>query len=267
MSESDGRDLLGKWAIVTGASSGLGADFAEILAGRGCCLVIVARRADRLEELRTRLEGNGVKIHVLALDLSQRGAAAEVHAFTKQHGLVVDFVVNNAGFGKTGRFLESTWEYDESMLNVNVRTLHHLMKLFLPEMVARNEGRILNVASAAGFRPMGNFAAYAATKAYVLHLTEGVHAELADTGVRVSALCPGLTRTEFFDPAKSSGLMRWATMPSLPVARAGIELMLRGDAFLVAGWLNRAMIFLGRFLPRRWVAASTMRFLEEDAEE
>lgn len=261
MIEDDGRDLLGRWAVVTGASSGLGADFVDILAGRGCSLIVVARRAERLEALRERYAKNGVEVHALALDLEQPSAPQQIYDFAKERGIVVDFLINNAGFGKTGRFLDSSWEYDEAMLKVNVRALHHLTKLFLPDMMARDDGAILNVASAAGFRPMGGFAAYAATKAYVLHLSEALSVELEGTGVGVSALCSGVTRTEFFDASTSRGLMRFGMMDSLPVARAGIELMLSGQPFLVTGWMNRLMINVGKFLPRSWVARATLRTL------
>lgn len=264
--EDDGRDLLGKWAVVTGASSGLGADFADILAGRGCSLVLVARREERLLSLKSRLERADVKVLVLPLDLSQSDAPARLYAFTKDRNLTIDFLINNAGFGKTGPFIAGTWEYDERMLNLNVRAVHHLTKLFVTEMVARGEGRILNVASVAGFRPLGNFAAYAATKAYVLHLSEAIHAELAAmrVDVQVSALCPGLTRTEFFDAGKATRFMKWSMMDSLPVARAGIDLMLHGGAYVVPGWLNRFIIFLGRVLPRTWLTKTALPLLDNE---
>jgi short-subunit dehydrogenase len=260
----DGKDLTGKWAVVTGASSGLGVDFSEILAGRGCSLIAVARRRDRLEQLRARLESQGVTVHVLPLDLSEREAPAQLFNFTQEKGIAVDFLINNAGFGKVGPFLDSSWEYDEALLHVNVRAVHHLTKLFATAMVARGSGRILNVASAAGFRPMANFAAYAASKAYVLHLSEALSVELEGTGVRVSTLCPGPTTTEFFDATKDSEpLSRMGMMESGPVAREGIELMLRGDPVRVVGALNRAMIRVGLFLPRRWVARFAGKMLEK----
>ncbi|MBA3582754.1 MAG: SDR family oxidoreductase [Gammaproteobacteria bacterium] len=260
------KNLNNKWAIVTGASSGLGVDFATLLAQRGCNLIIVARSVDRLEALQRQLiKEYGVLVEVLALDLSDINAPAKLHQYIQAKKHAIDFLINNAGFGKVGRFLDIASDDVADMLNVNVRTLQTLMTLFLPAMLTRNQGCILNIASLLSFQPAPYFAVYAATKAYVLSLSEAVNAELASTNVRIKVLCPGSTRTEFWAASGSRGnpLRDRALMSSQQVAQYGIELMLSHRTVGIPGIANKLMAFTTRLLPRAWVTRITGFILRE----
>jgi uncharacterized protein len=248
------KTLKGKFAVVTGASTGIGADCAEILAEHGCGLLLVARTESKLKELQQRLvDRPGLRVEILALDLAQAESPERLFQTVQQMGLGVDFLINNAGLGRLGEFAKATWSTDEAMIDLNIRALHHLTRLFLPHMLDRGGGRILNVASMVGFLPMPYFATYAATKAYVLNFSEALNVELANTNVRVSALCPGTTRTPFWKTAGSTG--NWirdrAAMESRQVAEYGIRLMLTGRASGVPGFMNKMLVFAMRLLPRR----------------
>jgi len=256
----------GKLAVVTGASSGLGADIATVLAERGCNLVLVARSQDKLQSLRARLHRDcGVTVEIVPLDLSQADAPARLHGMVTARGFNVDFLVNNAGLGAVGPFSAMNWERDEQMMNVNIRALHQLTRLFLADMLASGQGRILNVASVAGFQAIPYFSTYAATKAYVLSLSEALHAELAGTDVKVSALCPGATRTAFWDVAGggSNRVLNFRMMDCRAVAEYGVALMLSGRPVGVPGLMNKLMILLRRFVPRSWAAAVTAAVMKE----
>ena len=252
------NSVSGKLAVVTGASSGLGADIAAVLAERGCNLVLAARREDKLHNLKERLSrSSGVSIDVVSLDLSQADAPARLHGIVNDRGIKVDFLVNNAGLGAIGSFSSMTWERDEQMINVNIRALHHLTRLFLADMLANGHGRILNLASVAGFQAIPYFSTYAATKAYVLSLSEALNAELAGTDVKVIALCPGATRTAFWDVAGGGNncVLNLRMMDSRAVAEYGVRLMLAGRPVGVPGLMNKLMILVRRLVPRRWSAA------------
>ena len=252
------NSVSGKLAVVTGASSGLGADIAAVLAERGCNLVLAARREDKLHNLKERLSrSSGVSIDVVSLDLSQADAPARLHGIVNDRGIKVDFLVNNAGLGAIGSFSSMTWERDEQMINVNIRALHHLTRLFLADILANGHGRILNLASVAGFQAIPYFSTYAATKAYVLSLSEALNAELAGTDVKVIALCPGATRTAFWDVAGGGNncVLNLRMMDSRAVAEYGVRLMLAGRPVGVPGLMNKLMILVRRLVPRRWSAA------------
>lgn len=260
------NSVSGKLAVVTGASSGLGADIAAVLAERGCNLVLVARSEDKLQGLKDRLSRDcGVSIDVVPLDLSQADAPARLHGIVNARGVSVDFLVNNAGLGAIGSFSSMNWERDEQMINVNIRALHHLTRLFLADMLANGHGRILNLASVAGFQAIPYFSTYAATKAYVLSLSEALNAELAGTDVKVSALCPGATRTAFWDVAGGGDnrVLNFRMMGSRAVAEYGVALMLSGRPVGVPGLMNKLMILARRFVPRSWAAALTAAVMKE----
>ncbi len=241
------------WALVTGASTGLGADMARVLAARGIPLIVSARSEGRLqglaEELRDR---HGAGVRILPFDLAAPGAGAELAREVTALDLPVGFLVNNAGFGQWGPYPSLYPAGEEAMLRLNVEALTALTRGLLGPMVERRRGRILNVASVASFFPGPYMTSYYATKAYVLSYSEALDEELRGSGVRVSCLCPGPTRTEFQDRASMelSGAMRHTMMESLPVARAGIDAMLRGKRLVVPGFMNKVNTFAPRFLPR-----------------
>jgi short-subunit dehydrogenase len=237
-----------KVALITGASAGLGVEFARQLSKRGHHLVLVARRKDRLETLAKEL-GNA---RAIALDLSKSGSAAKLLADLKAAGEQVDILVNNAGFGLIGRFAELDAKRERQMIDLNVGTLTDLCRAIAPAMVKRKSGGILNVASTAAFQPGPNMAVYFATKAFVLSLTEALHEELKPHGVKVSALCPGPTRTEFGEVAGfgGNGLFDRVAMESAEVVAAGLDGLDRNRAVVVPGFANKAGAFSTRFAPR-----------------
>lgn len=250
-------ELIDKWAVVTGASSGLGTDFAEILAERGANLVLVARRKDRLEALAQRLiSERGIEARVVATDLAEAEGREALAAQLAEDGIDVDVLINNAGFGVYGRFVDADWQREDQMLQLNVVALTHLTKLFLRGMVARNRGWVLQVASIGAYQPSPMYGAYSATKAYVLSFGEALSFELRDTNVKVSVLSPGVTKTEFLDVAgqRPNLYQRMSMATSRAVADAGIRAMLRGQPSHVPGLLNQLPIQMLRLTPRRFQA-------------
>ncbi|MCZ7681697.1 MAG: SDR family oxidoreductase [Sandaracinaceae bacterium] len=191
-----------KLAVVTGASSGIGAELARELAARGYDCVLSARRVSRLEELAAELrEGRGIEVHVITADLSTREGAAELFEGVTALGRPVGFLANNAGFGIYGRFVEQPVERIEEMIQLNVTSLTTLTRLFVAPMVRQGHGRVLQVASIGAFQPSPLYAVYSATKAYVRDFSQALHFELRGTGVTVTTMCPGLTESEFHEKA------------------------------------------------------------------
>ena len=233
--------------LITGASAGLGAEFARQCAARGEELVLVARRRDRLEAIAVET-GNA---HVIAADLSESDSAARLVGEVERLGFAVDTLINNAGFGLVGRFAELPLERQREMIDLNVATLTELAYLVLPAMIERGRGAILNLASTAAFQPGPYFGVYFATKAYVLSFTEALHQELKGSGVRVSALCPGPTATEFGGVAgfKSARFNRFAA-DARSVVRAGLAGLDRNKAVVVPGLMNKAGAQSSRLIPR-----------------
>jgi uncharacterized protein len=256
----------GKLAVITGASSGLGSGFAEALARGKCNLVLVARTKSKLIDLQKRLsQDTGAMIDIVPLDLTRPEAPLHLYRAVKEKGLSVDFLINNAGLGHVGPFMRASLEKDEAMIALNIRALHHLMKLFLRDMIAKDYGRILNVASTAGFQPMPFFSTYAATKSYVLNLSGALNQELSNTDVRVSALCPGPTRTGFWDAAESKGtwFTRLMMMESQKVVEYGIKLMLSDRSSGIPGFMNKLMVFGNRLITRSLAAKITATAMKE----
>jgi hypothetical protein len=237
-----------KVALVTGASAGLGVEFARQLSKRGHALVLAARRKERLEELVKEL-GNA---RAVAIDLSKANAAANLMADIEANGETVDFLVNNAGFGLIGRFAELDAKRERQMIDLNVATLADLCRAVAPAMIERKSGGILNVASTAAFQPGPKMAVYFATKAFVLSLSEAIHEELKPHGVKVSCLCPGPTRTEFGDVAGfgGNGLFDRVAMDAAEVVEAGLKGLESNDAVVVPGWTNKMTAAGTRFAPR-----------------
>ena len=240
-------------ALVTGASAGIGRELARLFAERGHDLVLVARRRDELERLASELGArHGVAADVVACDLAQDGAAARVCEELDRRALDVVYLVNNAGFGLAGRFVETDGAVESSMLHVNVVALTELTKLLLPPMVAARRGGVLNVASTAAFQPGPLMAVYYASKAYVLSFTEALAEELRGTGVAATVLCPGPTRSGFQERAGvgDTMLVRAGLMDARPVAEAGYDALVRGRRVVVPGVKNKVLAQSVRVAPR-----------------
>jgi len=253
-------------AVITGASSGIGREFASLMAGRGHDLVLVARDEDRLVELGTKLEReHGVRVRIIAADLADNRAADKICEELEKENIQAEILVNNAGFGNHGRFVETGWEKEYKMIQLNVGAVTRLTKLFLKKMIIDKRGYILNIASTGAFRPGPFMSVYCATKAFVLFLSEAVASEVTGTDVSVTALCPGATKTGFEAAAgiEPSKLRRYkkAVSPRL-VAEFGYEAMLARKPVAVYGSMNRAVVAAGRFLPRKLVT-SVVRKLKE----
>ncbi len=243
-------------ALVTGASSGIGAAYARGLHARGERVILVARRAERLHALA---EGLGGEPHALVLpfDLARPGAAETLRADVEARGIAVDCLVNCAGLGHTAPFDSQRPEAIAAMIDVNVRALVELTRAFLPGMKGRGRGRIVNVASNAAFQPVPYLTVYAASKSFALSFSEGLAEELRGSGVRVQALCPGITATEFLDVAESHrGLLvtRMPMMTAGEVVQASLDGLDRGRVRVVAGWSNRVLGFVVQRLAPRAIA-------------
>lgn len=250
--------------VVTGASSGIGADLTRIFAREGRDLVLVARSRDRLDALAAELrEKHGVNILVRPADLAVPGGAAEVHQRIGQDGITVDVLVNNAGFGMHGSFAELDAARQLQMLQVNVVALTELTRLFVPDMVRRKSGKILNVASTAAFQPCPSMAVYSATKAYVLSFSEALAEELRGAGVMVTCVCPGATQTGFAETAgvAKSRLFR-STMSSAAVAESAYAALMKGAGLKVTGFSNWLLAGSVRLVSIRAAARLARHFLE-----
>jgi hypothetical protein len=235
-------------ALVTGASAGLGIEFARQLSARGHRLVLAARRKDRLDELAAKL-GNA---RAVAIDLSEADSAERLMTDVAAAGEEIEILVNNAGFGLIGRFAELDSARQRQMIDLNVGTLTDLCRAVAPGMIRRKSGSILNVASTAAFQPGPKMAVYFATKAFVLSLSEALHEELAPYGVRVTCLCPGPTRTEFGEVAGFGGnaLYDRVVMQAPEVVKAGLDGLDRNHAVVVPGVVNKVVAASTRFVPR-----------------
>jgi hypothetical protein len=253
-------------ALVTGASSGIGEELARVLAANGSDVVLVARSADKLAALARELAGqHGVQAHVLPDDLADPGAPDRIAQELKVRGIAIDILVNNAGFAVYGPFVQTPPAAELELLQVNIVALTVLAKRFLPLMAGRRRGRILNVASTAAFQPGPLMAVYYASKAYVLSFSEALSNEAAGTGVTVTCLCPGPTRTRFEDRATLHASKLFSSlrvMTAADVARAGYDGMMAGDAIVIPGFSNRLGVQMLRVLPRA-VIRRAVRNLQE----
>ncbi len=254
----------GKRALITGASSGLGRQFADLLAARKVDLVLAARRQAPMEEIAAELRvRHGVDVIVEPIDLAAPGAAARLKATLDERSIAIDILVNNAGYGLHGDFLETPIERTGDMIQVNITALTELSHVFGREMAARGSGQILLVASLLAFQAVPSYAVYAATKSYVLAFGEALHDELRPRGVVVTSLCPGHTETGFDAAAGApvSPLLRLLTMQPRPVAESGIRALSRGKASVVAGFINNFVAFSNRLTPRSMQRASMRKVL------
>ena len=257
-----------KTVLITGASTGIGYELALLAAQDGHHLVLIARNHERLHELAERWSGqHKIIVDVIAQDLSEPQAAEKIVAALQKEKITVDVLINNAGFGVSGLFHDTDWKATADMLQVNMVALTRLTQLLLPDMLARKSGKILNVASTAGFLPGPLMACYYASKAYVISFTEALANELAGSGVTITALCPGPTQTEFQKRAgvdrsrlfKSSNVMSAAE-----VAKVGYRAMRRGQTLAIAGFFNAVGMQLLRISPRK-LNAAIVRHIQENA--
>jgi short-subunit dehydrogenase len=235
--------------LITGASAGIGAELARLFAGNRYDLILAARREDRLEELAQALDASA-RIDVVPVDLAKVRGPQKLFDAVSALGREVDVLVNNAGVIETGPMLETPGPRLAHLINLNVRALTELIRLFVPPMVSRGRGRVLNLASLASFQPVPGMAAYAASKSYVLSLSEALAEELRGTGVSVTALCPGPTKTDMATAFDSSELSRWLLADPRQVAREGFEALKAGEVIRVPGFANQALVNWTHYQPR-----------------
>jgi len=252
----------GKWALATGASSGIGWALAEELAAGGTHLVVTARRKQRLVKLRRALRSAfGVQIEVLAADLAQPGTPQEIFAFTEKRGITVDLLVNNAGVGSYGEFRNSNVEGELGIVQVNCSAVVHLTRLYLPGMVERRSGDVLIVSSTAAYQGVPYMATYAASKAFDLLFAEALAREVERYGVRVCALCPGPTTSEFGKIAGVPDEIVVNVEPALHVARVGLRALAAGEHSVISGFTNWVGVEVQRIAPRRFVTSAVEMLL------
>jgi len=252
-------------ALITGASFGIGLELARLFARDGFNLILVARSLDRLNQFAESFGKDfGVFVKVLAKDLSLPSAPDEIFEELKRESIHVDVLVNNAGFGIHGRFAKSDLKTQLNLIQVNIVSLTHLTRLLLPGMLERKQGGVLNIASTAAFQAGPLMAAYFASKAYVLSLTEALANETRGTGVRVTALCPGPTATEFQKRSNTEDVFEnfLGLMKASRVAEAGFSGFKKGKSLVIPGFMNKLQVFIVRLFPRKWVTAAA-RFVEE----
>jgi short-subunit dehydrogenase len=243
-----------KWALVTGASAGIGVALATELAAGGTHLVLTARRRDRLEILRQTLKKtHAIEVEIFVADLAERDAPEKILSFTRQKGLAIELLVNNAGFGQYGELPEVTTQRLLDMVQVNCSAVVHLTRLFLPDMVSRGRGDILILASTAAFQAVPYLSTYAATKAFDLLFAEGLAEEMKPHGIRVCALCPGSTESEFHLVAGQEQFTRGKRETAEKVARSGLQALAAGKSYVISGLGNYFGAHSQRIVPRRTV--------------
>ncbi len=256
-----------KTALITGASSGIGLELAKEFAKDNINLVLVARSENKLKEVAAELESTyKIKVYILAKNLSNYNTAKEIFDWTVQQNISINYLVNNAGVGTFGDFAQMEWQTQEQMLNLNVTTLTYLTHLFLPKMIEQKFGKILQVASTAAFQPGPLMSVYYASKAFVLHFSEAIANELEGTGVTVTTLCPGATRTAFFGAAgmEDSKLVKGKKLPTAAqVATYGYKAMKKGKKVAIQGTMNYLLANSIRFTPRSLVLKIVRKMQEK----
>ena len=251
------------YTLITGASSGIGLELAKIFARNNHNLILVARSTDKLATLKREIQSStGAQVEIFGADLSLPNSAGELYQTVQSKNLSVDILVNNAGVGTYGEFVQTHLKATQDMIHLNITTLTELTKLFLPEMLANKSGRILNVASTASFQPGPLMTVYYATKAFVLHFSEGLFEELKDSGVTVTALCPGPTESGFQAAAKMENVALFDAVQlptSKMVAEYGYSALMAGQAIAVHGAMNKVLSSSIGFLPRTMVRKLVMK--------
>lgn len=259
------NSLKGKNALITGASSGIGSEYAIILAELGVNINIVARRADRLAELKSRIiEKYQVKVNIIVADLSMRESPAYIFDQLRQQGIHIDILINNAGFGVHEYFNNTPWKKNLEMIDLLVVNLVHLVQLFIPAMIENKYGYILNTCSTASFQPVPTYAIYASSKSFVFNFTIALNFELKKHNVKCLAICPGATQTEFFEVANhgpKSLFVKFTLMTAHQVARIGVKSMFKNKLYTVAGLFNKINSLFASLLPKglsTMIAAAAM---------
>jgi short-subunit dehydrogenase len=256
-----------KTALITGASSGIGRELTKLFAKDGYNLVLVARREDRLRSLADDMNKNyNTHSTVIPKDLSGEDAPKEIFDFLIQQGIEVDVLVNNAGFDVYGNFYETNYKKELDMIKVNLIALTYLTKLFLPRMVERGSGKILNLGSVGSYVAAPLNAIYCATKAYVLSMSLAVNEELKKTGVSITCLCPGVTKTEFHEVADMEDIneMKGKVMSAQKVAKIGYKGLMKGKTIVIPGFKNKLQIYLTRFISRERVSYISKSHMETE---
>ena len=251
-----------RWALITGASSGIGAEFARRLASRGMHLVLTARRKELLEKLAEELHTrHGTKTEIIAGDLTDAAEPQRLCEAIAAKGIAIELLVNNAGFGWVGTIQETEQPRMRDLVQLNIAAMTELTYRLLPAMLERGHGGIINVSSVAAFQPVAYMPAYSASKAFVLHFSEALWAESRDRGVTVTALCPGTTQTDIFDVANVPGWLkkhRYSTPED--VVKGAIKALERGKQFVIPGWKNWLITFGVRLARRKMVVLQSMKF-------
>lgn len=251
-----------KTALITGASKGLGKEFAKIHAANGDNLVLVARSQDELLLLKKELEAQytTISVDVIIRDLTAPNSVLEVYNEIKEENIQIDYLINNAGFGEYGFFVDGSWDRFEKMIDLNMKSLSHFCHLFLQDMIARKQGKIMNISSTAAFQSGPMMAVYFASKSYVLNFSEALNNEVKDSGVSVTAFCPGPTETYFMEDSKmkETKAIRNMKLPTAhTVALSGYKAMMNEKTVKIHGSVNNAVAFIIRLVPRKWVVAVT----------
>lgn len=251
------------WAIVTGASSGIGKEFSAIFAEHGVNLIITSRNVNALNSLSYELESvHKVKVLVFATDLAHQENVIKLVEFVSKNKIYPEYLINNAGFGDFGYFTDTKWDKEEEMIDLNIKTLTYLTKIYAIQMKEKGHGRIVNVASGAAFQPGPLMAIYFASKAYVLNFSEAIAEELAGTGVTITTLCPGPTESNFWKVANKESEISIipGRMPSSRVvAEYGYDSMMKGRRIAIQGFVNAFGAFMIRFMPRGFITRLILR--------
>ena len=253
------NDFQGKWALITGASAGIGVALARELVRHGAKFILTARRQERLDTLAAELRGKGAEVRIVAADLNHPAAPQQIYDATEGAGIPVDILIDNAGLGQFGAFASSPIDQELSQVRVNCEAVVHIARLFVPRMVERRRGWILITASTASFQPLPYFSTYAATKAFDRFFAVGLAHEVARFGIKVTALCPGPTESEFFDVASAAALRR-GVQSAEDVARIGIAALARGKRTAITNLTGSSTAFASRLFPTGLIAYFVERF-------
>ena len=251
-----------QWGLITGASSGIGKEFARQLAARGMHLVLTARREELLKELAEELHTrHGTRTELIVGDLAGTTFAGHLYETIKSKGIQIELLVNNAGAGYVGTIQDADVRRMAQLVELNIRSLTELTYLYLHEMLTRKHGAIINVASVAAFQPVAYMPVYAASKAFVLHFSEALWAETRDQGVTVMAMCPGTTQTDFFDSAGVGGWLKKHRSQTVDqVVKAAFKGLRKKRQYYISGWLNYWLSLAVRLAPRRLVVIESMKY-------
>lgn len=254
-----------KWALITGASSGFGIDYAHILAQKGYSLIITARRAERLEKLKEEVKQRySVNVHCISSDLTEPNAAQRLYNKTQELGIKVDVLVNNAGFGIFGKFDQMTTQESHNMIQLNISSVTELCHLYIQDMKELREGHILLVASLVGYMPTPLYSVYAATKAYIVSFGQALAAEMKPLNIYVNTLSPGMTKTEFMDVSgqKLTAFENAIMMESMPVARKAIKELFNKKTTTLPGFIYFFMKLCVSFVPNKILATFTYKLMK-----